>query len=76
MNNIQLLTLQEVLEVTKRSRSSVYRDIKSGALPPPIHIGASARWLKAELDAAIGSHVAAREAALSLSTAEKGGRAN
>ena len=36
-----------------RSRSSLYRDISLGRLPPPIKFGARLYWIEADIDAAI-----------------------
>ncbi len=50
----RLLPLREVVALTSLSRSSVYRMVKSGSLPPPLKAGKSriawrassiARWL-------------------------------
>ena len=35
-----------------RSRSSIYRDVEAGRLPPPTHIGSRPYWDEAEVDAA------------------------
>ena len=40
--NTKLLTIKEVLEMSKVSRYTVYRDIKSGKLPA-IYLGRSVR---------------------------------
>lgn len=42
-------------------RSRIYALIDDGKFPSPIKIGRSSRWLKAEIDAWIAEHVAARE---------------
>ncbi len=36
-----------------RGRSTIYRDVESGRLPPPIKIGARLYWRETEIDAAI-----------------------
>lgn len=49
---ILLLTIDEVLRLTGyRSRSSIYRLVKRGALPCPIVIGGGrVRWRSGEID--------------------------
>lgn len=37
---IRLLLLREVMEMTRRSRSSIYADIAAGKFPRPIKTGA------------------------------------
>jgi prophage regulatory protein len=36
-----------------RSRSSVYRDLEAGRLPPPIRLGGRLYWREADIDAFI-----------------------
>ncbi len=36
-----------------RSRSSVYRDLEAGRLPPPVKLGARLYWSEDAIDAAI-----------------------
>jgi predicted DNA-binding transcriptional regulator AlpA len=33
--------------------STLYRQIKKGLLPQPIHVGGSSRWLRSECEAAL-----------------------
>lgn len=40
----QLLTIKEVSAILKRSRPSIYRDIRKGIFPEPVKIGACSRW--------------------------------
>lgn len=40
-----LLTAKEVCQITSRSRTSLWRDVKDGRLAPPVRVGArSSRW--------------------------------
>lgn len=43
------VTVKELETVTNKSRSSIYRDVAKGALPPPIKIGGSVRWRSDQL---------------------------
>jgi len=46
----RLLKLREVLEVTGRSRSSIYRDIDRGTFPVPLRTGPnSLAWWEADI---------------------------
>jgi predicted DNA-binding transcriptional regulator AlpA len=40
--------------------STLYRAIKAGRFPKPIHVGGSSRWLRAECEAALRRMVEAR----------------
>ena len=49
-NEIELLTLQEVLDLLKIKRSSVYDWISKGNFPKPIKFGERyARWMKKDV---------------------------
>lgn len=37
-----------------RSRSSIYRDVAAGRLPPPVKLGGRLYWREADIDAYIG----------------------
>lgn len=51
-----LLTAQEVVVATRRSRTSLWRDIKEGRLAEPIRInGYSLRWRVADIRNFIGT---------------------
>ena len=39
-----LVDIEVVCALRSRSPASTWRDVKAGRLPPPIHIGKSARW--------------------------------
>ncbi|MBP9536229.1 MAG: helix-turn-helix domain-containing protein [Pseudoxanthomonas sp.] len=45
----QALTIQEVCERTRLSRSTIYSLIKQGRFPRQLKSGRSSRWLRAEL---------------------------
>ncbi len=48
--NLPLLRIQDVERLTHRSRSSIYRDVKSGQFPPPVKIGKRAvAWRHADI---------------------------
>jgi predicted DNA-binding transcriptional regulator AlpA len=40
--------------------STLYRQIKKGLLPPPIRIGGSSRWLRAECEACLAEMIGGR----------------
>lgn len=42
-------------------RSRIYALIQQGKFPPPIKVGKSSRWVKTEVDAWLGTHMAARD---------------
>lgn len=39
--SISLLRLMQVLERRGRSRSQIYRDIQTGVMTPPVHVGSN-----------------------------------
>lgn len=45
----RLLRIEEVCEIVQRSRASIYRDIKAGAFPAQVKIGAGVRWRLSEI---------------------------
>lgn len=47
------LTLAQVMGRLQLAKSSVYRRIKDGTLPPPIKVGSLQRFKESELDAAM-----------------------
>jgi excisionase family DNA binding protein len=40
----ELLTVHELAAILKLSHRSIWRLVRSGQLPAPIHLGASTRW--------------------------------
>lgn len=58
---MKFLRLPTVLGIIGVSRSKLYADIKAGAFPPPISLGARAvGWLDTEVDGWIASRIEAR----------------
>ncbi len=51
----ELLTVQQVAELTKFSRGRVYRLAARGVLPAPIRIGHRVRWRRSDLLAWLAS---------------------
>lgn len=58
-----LLGFASVSHYVGFGRSRIYQLINAGEFPPPVKIGKSSRWVKAEVDAWIGSHSAQRKEA-------------
>lgn len=50
-DELQLLKIDEVLELTTRKRSTLYVDIKKGDFPPPLKLSGerAARWRKSDV---------------------------
>lgn len=47
-----IMTKKQVVAATSRSATSLWRDVRAGAFPPPRQIGpARVGWLKSEVDA-------------------------
>jgi prophage regulatory protein len=47
----KLLRIKSVMDMTGKSRSSIYADIASGRFPRPVPIGArSVAWILSEID--------------------------
>jgi|GEM_PF-6185285 len=46
-----LLTVHELAGILKLSHRSIWRLVRSGQLPTPIHLGASTRWRAADVAA-------------------------
>lgn len=62
MNNPSLKRLPAVLVATGLARSTVYREIRAGRFPAPVHVGPRlSAWLAAEVDAWIAERVAERD---------------
>lgn len=57
-----LLTVREVMALTKFKESTVRAKVRKGELPPPLKFGHSARWSQRELSASIEARQAARDA--------------
>lgn len=38
-----------------RGRTTIYRDVEAGRLPPPVKIGSRLYWAEADIDAAISA---------------------
>lgn len=49
MTRDQLLTFEDVVAVTKLTKSPMYQFIKSGDFPKPIKLGAALRWSKLDI---------------------------
>ena len=53
-NTMKLIPFDQLrLKLGGRSRSSVYRDLDNGRLPPPIKFGSRLYWNEADIDAAL-----------------------
>lgn len=51
-----LLRLPEVIQLVRRSKSQVYRDVRSGHFPAPVKLGPRASaWRSADLQAWLGN---------------------
>jgi prophage regulatory protein len=49
IDDIRLLRVEQVLEVVPVSRATLYRMIKQGEFPAPIHIGSLSVWPYSEV---------------------------
>lgn len=59
----KLIRLPRVLELTGRGRTATLDDVRAGAFPQPIKLGAATVWLESEVQAWIAERVRqAREA--------------
>jgi predicted DNA-binding transcriptional regulator AlpA len=62
---MQLLDKSEVCRMFGGNRplnaSTLYRGIKQGRYPKPIHVGGSSRWLREECEAMLRRMVEARQ---------------
>ncbi|MDC8753827.1 AlpA family transcriptional regulator [Erythrobacter sp. sf7] len=56
-----LLTIKEVLRLTRLGRSTAYRLLSAGSFPNPIKIGRSSRWLKSDVDEWIAKQATSRD---------------
>ena len=56
INHYQLMTLDEVLALTRMSKSNLYRKIALGLFPKPIRLGPrTVRWRRWEVEGWIAS---------------------
>lgn len=60
MNEVVLLTSKQAAARLSLSRSSFYKLLADETLPPPIKLGANARWRVSDLDAAVDALAAKR----------------
>jgi prophage regulatory protein len=60
---MQLLDINEVMARTKKRRTKIYADIRTGNFPKPIKDGASSRWVDTEVDQYLQSLIALRDKA-------------
>lgn len=57
-----LLRAQEVIRLTRMSRSTFYRMVQEGRFPRPIHVGARlSAWFEDEVQAWLEARIAARD---------------
>jgi prophage regulatory protein len=57
----KLIRIKAVIDVTGKSRSSIYADIAKGSFPKPVAIGARAvAWPQSEVSAWVAQQIAAR----------------
>lgn len=45
----KLLKIEEVLEILNIPKTSFYRYVKNGIVPPPVKIGRSSRWKSSDI---------------------------
>ena len=51
---MKYLSLAELREkLGGRGRSSIYRDVEAGRLPPPLRLGGKLYWEEGQIDAAL-----------------------
>jgi prophage regulatory protein len=63
-NAVELISFDETERVTLLSRSTIFRQIKSGEFPQPVPLGDKKRaFVKAEVEAYIRERVASRKGA-------------
>lgn len=66
-----LCDVQEVADVYSCSISTVWRRVSAGAIPRPIKIGGTTRWIARELSADIANAISQRDK-VSLCSFEEG----
>ena len=59
---MEILTLAEVLDVLKCSRSTIYQLMKTAGFPRPLKVGRDNRWQAAEVADWLARQAAARTA--------------
>jgi excisionase family DNA binding protein len=57
-----LLTMKEVLRLTRLGRSTIYRFISAGSFPGQIKFGRASRWLRTDVDKWIADQAATQDA--------------
>ncbi len=57
---MKLLRIPEVCERVRRSKSTIYSEIKKGRFPAPLKQGGGNYWLEAEIDAYLEQLMASR----------------
>lgn len=62
-SDLLLLRPREVARLESIDPATLWRRVKAGNHPPPIHIGTSARFVKSEIDIYIARLMAARDGA-------------
>lgn len=57
-----MLNVAQMMARLNVSKTSIYGLVKTGALPKPVKVGGSARWIEEEVEAAIERMKAERDA--------------
>lgn len=57
----KLLKIEDICSRLQCGRSKAYYLIRSGVLPQPVKVGASARWPEPEIEAVIAGLIAQRD---------------
>lgn len=57
---MKLLRIPEVCERVRRSKSTIYSEVKKGRFPAPLKQGGGNYWLEAEIDAYLEQLMASR----------------
>lgn len=63
-SSITLLRINDLKAALRLSRSSIYRLVKEGLLPPPVHIvpgGTSVAWVASEIQCYLDERIAERD---------------
>lgn len=56
-----LIKIEKVMQVLCVKKTAVYQMVKDGAIPKPIKVGGSSRWLSEEIEEAINQMVLRRD---------------